>query len=73
MADNVIAENLQDGKYDESNPLVLPAKKDKDKKKKVSVVQTERILSRSKRKLLQKQVAKKQKKLTVCHFLIFIS
>ncbi|VDD74966.1 unnamed protein product [Mesocestoides corti] len=64
MAEKLVEDYLLDGKYDESNPLVLPSKKSKQKKGKTVTIKTERILSRSKRKLLQKQVAKKQKKLT---------
>ncbi len=53
------------GKYDDSNPLVYIPKPKKEEKKKPKV-QPAKILSKSKRKLLQKQVEKKQKKLTVC-------
>ncbi|KAM7537775.1 hypothetical protein Aperf_G00000070192 [Anoplocephala perfoliata] len=63
MVDKIIDEDLFVGKYDESNPLVLPSKKKVEKKKKAPVPPP-RVLSRSKRKELQKQVAKKEKKLS---------
>lgn len=64
MTGEIIEIDLFDGKYDESNPLVLPSKKRVEKKKN-SFVPPPRVLSRSKRKELQKQVAKKEKKLSV--------
>lgn len=64
MDEGLIEGSLLDGRYDESNPLVLFSKK-KSVTKKAIVSQTPKILSRSRRKELQKQVAKKQKKLTV--------
>ena len=69
--ENIVEDYLLNGKYDESNPLVILPKK-KEKAKKAPVVQTPKILSRSKRKEFQKQVARKQKKLTVCRA-IFLS
>lgn len=64
MADDLIEVDLLKGKYDESNQLVLPANKKKTKTE-PSVQPQVKILSRSKRKLLQKQLIKKQKKLNV--------
>ncbi|VDK31909.1 unnamed protein product [Taenia asiatica] len=63
MDEGLIEGSLLEGKYDESNPLVLLPKK-KDVKKKTAVSQTPKVLSRSRRKELQKQITKKQKKLT---------
>lgn len=63
--DKIVDGCLFDGKYDESNPLVLLPKK-KNKSKKVAVVEAPKILSRAKRKEFQKQISRKHKKLTVC-------
>ena len=52
--ENIVEDYLLNGKYDESNPLVILPKK-KEKAKKAPVVQTPKILSRSKRKEFQKQ------------------
>ncbi|KAL5966851.1 putative ATP-dependent RNA helicase DHX37 [Taenia solium] len=63
MDEGLIEGSLLEGRYDESNPLVLPSKK-KNVKKQTAASQTLKILSRSRRKELQKQITKKQKKLT---------
>nr|CDS26678.1 ATP dependent RNA helicase DHX37 [Hymenolepis microstoma] len=63
--DNIILDSESfKGNYDESNPLVLPSQKKLTKIKKQSKAPLPKILSRSKRKELQRQVAKKEKKLS---------
>ncbi|VDM19438.1 unnamed protein product, partial [Hydatigera taeniaeformis] len=59
----VIEGDLLDGKYDESNPLVLTSAKRTVAKKEITN-HLVKVLSRRRRKELQKQLAKKQKKLT---------
>ncbi|VUZ52871.1 unnamed protein product, partial [Hymenolepis diminuta] len=62
--EKIIEDYLFEGNYDESNPLVLPVKKKLEKKKKQGDAPLPRVLSRSKRKELKRQVAKKEKKLS---------
>lgn len=71
MAEKIVEADLFEGNYDESNPLVLPSKKKAERKKRVEVP-LPKVLSRSKRKELQKQIAKKEKKLTVSRSAVYI-
>ncbi|VDK30457.1 unnamed protein product [Dibothriocephalus latus] len=64
IIDKSVIGDISEGKYDDSNQLVLPGKKKPKQKAKNVAVQPLRVLSKSKRKELQKQVAKKTKKLS---------
>ncbi|VDO00841.1 unnamed protein product [Rodentolepis nana] len=55
MADIILDSDSFNGNYDESNPLVLPSQKNLKKKKKHGETPIPKILSRSKRKELQRQ------------------
>ncbi|VDP91307.1 unnamed protein product [Echinostoma caproni] len=69
--DHTIEFEFESDKYDEANPLVLPGKRNKtarELQKKKEIKQTEatqaKVLSRKKRKELERKIAQKQKKLT---------